>query len=207
MRFWLYLPLTILSWLLAYPLVPVAVALADDQGRLPRPLRWLETHDALGWVGPMTEPATIRTTERFGRKAGLIHYLWRNKAYTLRYWMRARIDDGMVRAVSGDPIPARWGLSVWRAQIGPYFEVQPRIGLGRVHLYLRIGWKLKPFFDSAGPHGLSAGIFTGISVRSDDWDDYPVASWADHPDASRLHTPERQGLDGAPTVNAEAPPT
>jgi len=31
---------------------------------------------------------------------------------------------------------------------------------------------MKPFFD-AGPYGASAGIFTGISVRSDDWDDFP----------------------------------
>ena len=54
--------------------------------------------------------------------------------------------------------------------LGP--EGQPRFGFGKFHLYLRLGWKMKPFFD-AGPYGASAGIFTGISVRSDDWDDFP----------------------------------
>ena len=33
-----------------------------------------------------------------------------------------------------------------------------------IPVYLRLGWKMKPFFD-AGPYGASAGIFTGISVR------------------------------------------
>lgn len=174
MRFWLYLPICVLGWLLAYPLVPLAVLLSDAEGRLPRPLRWLETHDALGWVGPMTEQATIRTTERFGRRAGLVHYLWRNKAYTLRWWLRARITDDMPRSQSGEAIPARWGFSMWRGSIGPYWEIQPRIGLGWVHLYLRIGWKMKPLLDGPGPYGLAAGIFTGVSVRSDDWDDYAV---------------------------------
>lgn len=172
MRFWIYLPITILGWLLAYPLVPLAVLFADKDGRLPWLFLWLETHDAPGWVGPATEEATRKTTARFGLRAGLWHYLWRNKAYRLRYWMRARITDDMPRAVSGDSVPKRWGFSYWNGQIGPYWEYQPRIGLGFVHLYLRLGWKMKPLLDSPGPYGLSAGIFTGISVRSDDWDDY-----------------------------------
>ena len=169
--FWVYLPITVLGWFLAYLLVPLAVAFADKDGRLPKPLRWLETHDALGWTGPATEEATRKTTERWGRKAGLVHYLWRNKAYTLRYWMRARITDDMPRVQSGTSVPARWGFSYWKGQIGPYWEYQPRLGLGFVHLYMRIGWKMKPLFDGAS--GLSAGIFTGVSIRSDDWDDYP----------------------------------
>jgi hypothetical protein len=170
MRFFLYLPVTILGWLLAYPLVPLAVALCDSEGRLPRIFRWLETHDALGWTGPATEQATRNTTEKWGLRAGLIHYLWRNKAYTLRYWMRARIDPSMTRFESGTSVPAKWGFSYWFGKIGPYWEFQPRIGFGKFHLYMRLGWKMKPYFGSW--YGLSAGIFTGISVRSDDWDDY-----------------------------------
>lgn len=176
MRFWLYLPICLAGWLLAYPLVPVAVCLADSAGRLPRPLRWLETHDALGWAGPATEPAIARTTERWGRRTGLIRWLWRNKAYSLRHWMRAQISADMPRSVSGHAIPRRWGISIWRASIGPYWEWQPRFGLGVFHLKLRCGWKLKPFFDGPGPYGASAGIFTGVSIRSDDWDDYPALS-------------------------------
>lgn len=172
MRFWIFLPVCVIGWLLAYPLVPVAVLFADSSGRLPWIFRWLETHDALGWTGPATEEATRRTTARFGLRAGLWHYLWRNKAYTLRSWMRARISADMPRSESGPRIPARWGFSMWRGKIGPYWEAQPRLGFGRFHLYLRLGWKLKPFFDGPGPYGASAGIYTGISIRSDDWDDY-----------------------------------
>lgn len=167
--FWLYLPIAIAGQLLAYPLVPWAVLLSRD-GRLPRLFRWLETHDALGWVGPQSEPATRATTARWGRKAGLIHYLWRNKAYTLRYWLRARVTDDMPRSETGTAIPARWGFSYWRGSVGPYWEFQPRIGLGRVHLYLRLGWKMKPYFG--GQILPSAGIFQGVSIRSDDWDDF-----------------------------------
>lgn len=174
MRFWLYFPVAVLGQLLAYPLVPLAVAFADANGRLPRVFRWLETHDALGWAGPLTEPRTRQITEAKGQKAGLRAWLWRNKAYTLRHWMRAKISDDMPRSMSGDAIPRRWGISIWRASIGPYWEWQPRFGLGVFHLKLRCGWKLKPFFDGPGPYGASAGIFTGVSIRSDDWDDYPA---------------------------------
>lgn len=174
--FWLYLPISIIGQILAYPLVPIAVWFADDAGRLPHVFRWLETHDAPGWAGPLSEPATRKTTETKGRLAGLRRWLWRNKAYTLRFWLRARISDDMPRAVSGDAIPVRWGVSVWRASIGPYWEWQPRLGFGAFHLKLRCGWKLKPFFDGPGPYMPSAGIFAGISLRSDDWDDYPGSS-------------------------------
>ena len=176
MIFWIYLPIATLGSVLAYPLVPVAVALVDKDGRLPRIFRWLETHDNLGWAGPLSEPATRGTTGTKGQLAGLRRWLWRNKAYTLRYWMRAKIEDDMVRKESGVSIPKRWGYSYWSGKIGPYWEFQPRFGFGKFHLYMRLGWKLKPFFDSPGPYALSAGIYTGISVRSDDWDDYPQES-------------------------------
>lgn len=170
--FWLYLPISVLGQLLAYPLVPVAVYWVDVDGRLPRIFRWLETHDNLGWAGPLSEPATQKTYEIKGPMAGLRHWLWRNKAYTLRSWMRAKIEDGMVKSESGVSVPKRWGFSYWKGQIGPYWEYQPRIGFGSFHLYMRLGWKMKPYFDSEGPYAASAGIFTGISIRSDDWDDY-----------------------------------
>lgn len=172
MRFWVYLPIVLIGQLLAYPLVPLAVWLCDEDGRLPRPLRWLETHDAVGWYGPLTEPATRTTMARYGKRAGLLRWLWRNKAYRLRYMLRARLELDMPRIVRGTSIPARWGFSHWYGQIGPYWEWQPRIGFGKFHLYLRMGWKMKPFFDNPGVFGLAAGIFTGVSLRVDDWDDY-----------------------------------
>lgn len=172
--FWLYLPVSIIGQLLSYILVPVAVYWADQHGRLPRVFRWLETHDALGWEGPLTEPATRKTTEIKGQMAGLRHWLWRNKAYTLRYWMRAKITPDMAKKQSGVSIPKRWGYSYWKGSIGPYWEFQPRIGFGAFHLKMRIGWKMKPYFDLSPPYPLSSGIFTGFSIRSDDWDDYEV---------------------------------
>lgn len=170
MRFWLYLPVAMLGTLLAYPLVPVATALAYADGRLMWVFRWLETHDNLGWDGPKSEPDTRKIFEIYGERAGLRAWLWRNKAYTLRHWLRARITDDMPRSQSGESVPKRWGYSAWSGKIGPYWEWQPRIGLGSFHVYLRCGWKLKPFFE--GGSG-AAGIFTGVSIRSDDWDDYP----------------------------------
>lgn len=172
--FWLYLPISVIGQLLAYPLVPVAVSMADSEGRLPKVFRWLETHDAPGWEGPLTEEATRKTTEEKGQKAGLRRWLWRNKAYTLRYWMRAKVTEDMPKIESGVSVPAKWGYSYWKGQIGDYWEFQPRFGFGAFHLYMRLGWKMKPYFDSPSwpKDGTSAGIFTGFSVRSDDWDDY-----------------------------------
>lgn len=175
--FFLYFPISLIGTFLAYPLVPIAVIFADDEGRLPKIFRWLETHDALGWFGPSTEEATRKTTERFGKKAGLMHYLIRNKAYTLRYWMRAKVTEDMKKTEKGTSIPSRWGFSYWYGKVGKYWEFQPRIGFGKIHLYMRMGWKMKPYFDMQTwpKEGTSAGIFTGVSIRSDDWDDYPEA--------------------------------
>lgn len=170
MRFWIYLPIAMLGTLLAYPLVPVAVHWVDVNGRLPRVFRWLETHDNLGWDGPKSEPATRKVFEIYGERAGLRAWLWRNKAYTLRHWLRARITDDMPRSQSDESIPKRWGYSAWSGRIGPYWEWQPRLGFGAFHIKLRCGWKLKPLFEGGSS---AAGIFTGVSIRSDDWDDYP----------------------------------
>lgn len=170
MKFILYLLVDIMALVLAFPLVPVAVLLSDKEGRLPKPLRWLETFDALGWSGPLSEPTVKKTYDRWGPKAGLIHWLWRNKNYTLKYWMRAKVPVGTVGKERGVYTPARWGYSSWSAQMGPYWEWRPCFGIGFVHFYLRVGWKLFPYF--LGTPEPTAGIFQGISIRMDDWDDF-----------------------------------
>ena len=71
MIFWPYLLISQIAVLLAYPLVPVAVYWADQNGRLPRVFRWLETFDNLGWSGPLSEPATRQIYEIKGQMAGL----------------------------------------------------------------------------------------------------------------------------------------
>lgn len=171
MLFLVFLPIATVAELSAFILVPIVAPLCDKDGRLPLIFRWLETHDALGWEGPLTEPATRKTTEKFGRRIGLVHWLLRNKVYTLRYWLRARVNDGDLMVQKGTDVPARWGFSYWYGKVGKYWEFQPRVGFGAFHLKLRIGWKMKPYFSGA-PLNKAAGIFSGVSIRSDDWDDY-----------------------------------
>lgn len=171
MRFVLFWPISFVATLLAYPLVPVAVLLCDKDGRLPWLFRWLETHDNLGWKGPLTEGATTTVTERFGRKVGLIWWLWRNKCYTLRYWMRARVTEDMERVQCGTLDEPTHGFSYWFGRVGPYWEFQPRFAFGRGQLYMRIGWKMVPYFKTPNKLNLAAGIFQGVTPRSDDWDD------------------------------------
>jgi hypothetical protein len=178
-----FLGLTVLvhsMQILAYPLVPVGVLLADSAGRLPRWLRWFETHDDLGWGAGTYEHPVRAVYDRWGPRAALIYWLWRNKAYTLRNNLRATPNyDTMVMTERGVPVPPKWGFFYWYGSISSgsktWFECMPGISLGKFHLYLRIGWKLRPYFNGERPQGVAAtGMFTGITPRSDDWDDFPI---------------------------------
>lgn len=170
MRFLLFLIISTLGTLLAYPLVPVAVLFCDKGGRLPWLFKWLETHDALGWSGPLTEHATTMTTQKYGQRVGLVRWLWRNKAYTLRYWLRARVTPEMTKHSWGNLENSGWGFSHWYGQVGPYWEYQPTINLGDYKIYMRIGWKMTPYFKTPNKLKMSAGIFSGLSFRTDDRD-------------------------------------
>jgi hypothetical protein len=93
-RFILSLPVWFIgTFILTWPIVPVAVLLADKEGRLPRIFRWWETHDNLGYAGLDEEETVRKFTEKYGKRLGLIRWLWRNKAYTLRYDLGMRLDD------------------------------------------------------------------------------------------------------------------
>ena len=179
MKFWMN---TIALWaasISAYWLVPKAVKMADPEtGRLPPEYRWLETHDALGWGAGTYEPAIKKIYDEKGKEAALVAWLLRNKAYTLRWNLRATPDyETMQLTESGPRVPPKWGFFKWKGVIRDldkeWFEIMPGIGLGFVHIYLRIGWKLKPYFLGERPTGPSSvGMFTGVTPRSDDWDDY-----------------------------------
>lgn len=148
--------------LMAYPVVPVAAAFSKD-GRLPSWAWWLETHDNLGWDGPLSEGYPIN-------RWGLIRWLWRNKAYALRNLYRADPDDGDARSEHGCRAPARVGPSWWLGKIGPWWELELSLGLHWFRVYVRMGWKLRPYFDGHIPSGPSAtGIMIPFSVRTDDW--------------------------------------
>ena len=157
--------------MLAYPVAPVAVAFATADGRLPRWARWWETHDNLGWTGPLSEgyPAT---------KWGLVRWLWRNKAYTLRWKFRALPDyPTMVTRVRGGERP-RWGygyrrIDIWAAN-GHWFYARHEVGLGRFSVWLDAGWKLQGFLEGARPGAndrVSTGNFLGVGLRTDDFGD------------------------------------
>lgn len=167
--------------LLAYPLVPIAVFFADETGRLPKGFRWLETHDSLGWGAGTYEPAIQEIYEKHGEKIALIVWLWRNKAYTLRHKLRANPNyETMVLQSSGVMVPPKWGFFHWKGTIidgtKSWFELVLGISLGKFHIFLRNGWKLKPYFNGDRPTNLNTtavGMFIGFSIRSDDWDDFP----------------------------------
>lgn len=153
--------------LLAYPLAPLAALLADANGRLPKGLQWLETHDNVGWAGPASEslPQT---------RLGLCRWLWRNKAYRFRNKFRADPTETelMYNYVEGvEPLPGTgfyWGYY----KVGQWWEREYGWAFKRFKLYVRIGWKIKPYIMGHRPDGPTAtGMIIPFSIRSDDWDD------------------------------------
>lgn len=171
LRFLACLPLWAVGTFIApWILVPIAVARADENGRLPRWAWWLETHDNLGWDGPASEPATAKHMDN--PKKALRLWLWRNKAYALRSWMGIPADASWeVTSFKGRAEPAKIGPSFFHMTVTAngrrYFELQPSLGLYWLRIYLRIGWKLQPYLHGGGG---SAGVYTGITPRTDDWD-------------------------------------
>lgn len=168
--FIIYTILTTLIEILAFVIVPIAAVFADNDGRLPKWARWYETHDALGWLGPLNEPVTTRSYN-IHPKLGLIHYLLRNKAYTFRYTLRAKTDPDAKTYFYGSIVPRRLGPSFAFVNHNGYWEFQPRFGFVRFYLYLRIGWKMMPFAESYTTSP-TAGLFIGISIRTDDWEEF-----------------------------------
>lgn len=165
----------------AYLFASFAVKKADPTtGRLPESLRWMETPDALGWGAGTYEPEIKKIYDEQGKEKALVAWLRRNKAYGLRYELRALPNyETMVLDESGPRVPPRWGFFQWKGVIRDgdqtWFESMPGLGLGWFHIYLRMGWKLKPLFLGERPDlttPTAVGLFMGITPRIDDWDDY-----------------------------------
>lgn len=159
LRFLLLTPLLLVAELLAYPLVPIAVRLADPTGRLPRGFRWLETHDYLGWSGPLSEnyPAT---------RWGLTRWLWRNKAYSLSN--RFRVDpplDAPVHEYGRADQPL--GFSYYLVLVGDAFQLQVTLGLPWFRVFVNAGWKLKAMAQGYRPSKPSSvGMLIPVSIRT-----------------------------------------
>ena len=176
-----FILLTILNWiiiLLAFPVVPIAVMMANKEGRLPKIFRWYETHDDLGWGAGTYEHAVKEVYEKRGKRIALIYWLWRNKAYTFRNKLRANPNfDTMIVSEKGAKIPPKFGPYFSHYTVKDkkqkWFDTFIGFSFIKFHLYLRCGWKVKPIVEGQRPTDKDAtGMFSGISIRSDDWDDY-----------------------------------
>jgi len=161
-----------LAALAAFPLVPVAVLIADADGRLPRWARWMETQDRPGWLGPPSEgyPAT---------RWGLTRWLWRNRAYRLRNRYRATPDyRDIAITVGGSIAHPRRGFGRLAIDIESrgrtWWYRRWSLGLRGFVLYAHAGWKLMGYVEGARPApdaAVSTGMFIGVAVRTDDLGD------------------------------------
>jgi hypothetical protein len=158
--------ITFLGVLLAYPLAPLAALLSNSKGRAPLFLRWLETHDNLGWSGPLSEglPATRR---------GLCQWWWRNKAYTLRNVFRANptLSEIQFNYVEGIELVPSTGYFYSIIKIGRWWEKEWGYAFKWFKISFKAGWKLRPYLNGHRPYGPTAtGIIMPFSIRSDDYD-------------------------------------
>lgn len=174
-------PIMLAGQIAAYPLAPVGAFLCDADGRLPKLLQWLETHDQPGWKGPASIPAlaALITGRDWGWKQpwALTRWLWRNKAYRLAGALGIKPERDEVAYINsgGSLVPPKWGPSLWWGVLTcggrTYWELQPRISaFGRV-AYLRIGWKIigycrsvkeaRRWPDASGQDGM----FNAVSPR------------------------------------------
>lgn len=150
-----------LAMLVAYPLAPVAVTFATPDGRLPWWAWWLETHDNLGWAGPLSEgyPAS---------KWGLCRWLWRNKAYAFRNQFRADPSETELMYKYSEVYDGAYFRALYK--VGPWFLREYGLKFKRFKIWIAIGWKLKPYYEGPNPTGPTAsGILIPISMRTDDY--------------------------------------
>lgn len=170
-------PIMVAGQIAAYPLAPVGACFCDDDGRLPKPLQWLETHDQPGWQGPASIPAISEIMWLGYPRLALTRWLWRNKAYRLAGALGIKPEREKVSYINsgGSLVPPKWGPSLWWGVLTyggrTYWELQPRFSaFGRV-AYLRIGWKIIGYCRSVNearqwpaPSGQD-GMFNAVSPR------------------------------------------
>jgi len=179
LKFFSFLIVNFVGNILAFPLVPLCVMLADSQGRLPKGFRWLETPDALGWGAGRYEPTINSIYEKFGKRIALIAWLLRNRAYGLAAKCQATPNyDTMIMKSYGTPGVFRNAPAWWLGTITDgnrwWFEFSFAVRVGNLFVIgVRTGWKLLPFFDGSRPEDFSTtatGLFMGITPRTDSID-------------------------------------
>ncbi len=174
LRFIVRLPLWLFGTLiLPWFLVPPVVLFLMDRrtGRLPVFFRWLETHDNLGFAALDVEPTVRAFADKHGDVLGMMRWLLRNKAYGLRNVIGVDTANALnIKLLSerGSPDFPRYGPAFHYVRVRidgkEYFELQPALGIGKLRLYMRIGWKVVNMRFEL-PRGNSNGMFTGITPR------------------------------------------
>jgi hypothetical protein len=125
---WLFqLVLLIVVTVLTPFIMAVAVWFQDRlTGRMPAPLRFLETYDDLGPSQGMYEPAVAAVYARWGWRAKQWYWLGvRNQCYTLFWWLAPAIDQEPLTSIfetgtHGGPGPWHYELRTHDGRI--YFE-------------------------------------------------------------------------------------
>jgi hypothetical protein len=155
-RWLLLLVLDILATVLSYPLAPIVVLFASDNGWLPRWLWWFQTPDNSlngddGWRNKHLL-WRYKLPVPLGRYVGRVGWLWRNSAYGFA------IDVIGAKTLGTDVLEVRGDLSVHDTLTGSTFRVLHRNGKPRYFQYyltkkwssnryvrVNIGWKLWQF--------------------------------------------------------------
>lgn len=185
--FWVTLYLLIARFLAIF-LVPIAVVFADKQGRLPGAFRWLETHDDLGWGAGIYEKEVKWVYDKLGKRCALIWWLWRNRTYSLRskYRVPADLNEDQFGAEAwskGRFVARKFGFSYWKGVYKDWWEVQISLGLYWFRFYVRLGWKLTPYYSGDFPKtaATATGIIVPLALRvSSEFGKEPVYWYKNH---------------------------
>jgi len=168
----LFTPLAYIIRLASLVLAPVAVLTLNSEGRPWWVFRWIETHDDIGWNGPLTERPTREKTEKYGRRVGMMFWWWRNQAYSAQYHLfsipiDAEYTDVKLWGQLRRPERGLWWAYVTvKANGKPYFEFRVGWVFSAVTIYVRVGWKVVPIAQGKKAKG-STGMFTGFTPRTD----------------------------------------
>lgn len=145
--------LAIITSLLAYPLVPIAVLLRKNE-KLPWVFRWLETFDNPIYGEPAHVARWASFVKQFptiGPFVQRVAWLWRNKAYNFDYWVCGREYSapyrlwGDPKVESGSPYAREGWVLIMTEKTWGFFAFIPHLKIGQYQYYFRIylGWKTK----------------------------------------------------------------
>lgn len=105
-KYWLLVPITLITRIVNFPLAPVVVLFASDDGWLPRGLWWFQTPDNpldgdIGWINEH-RPYNPEQS-KFQRWVNRWRWLWRNSFYGFGYSVKGfSVKPGFKYSAIGD---------------------------------------------------------------------------------------------------------